>query len=47
MKIGIIGLGFVGLSLGSVLGFKGIPTIGVEIDKEKISKNFFRKTTIL
>ena len=38
MKIGIIGLGFVGLTLGSVLGFKGIPTIGVEIDKEKFLK---------
>ena len=38
MKIGIIGLGFVGLSLGSVLGFKGISTIGVEIDKEKFLK---------
>ena len=35
MKIGIIGLGFVGLSLTSVLAAKGYPTIGVDVDIKK------------
>lgn len=35
MKIGIIGLGFVGLSLASVLGSKGYKTIGIDIDDKK------------
>jgi len=35
MKIGVVGLGFVGLSLSSVLASKNIPTIGIDSDKEK------------
>ena len=35
MKIGIVGLGFVGLSLTSVLASKGFDVIGIDIDKEK------------
>ena len=35
MNIGIIGLGFVGLSLTSVLAEKGYKTIGLDIDKKK------------
>jgi len=38
MKIGIIGLGFVGLSFGSVLASMGHSVIGVDIDKEKLKK---------
>ena len=38
MKIGIIGLGFVGLSFASVLASKGYSVIGVDIDKEKLEK---------
>ena len=38
MKIAIIGLGFVGLSLTSVLASKGYDIIGIDIDKEKCSK---------
>jgi UDPglucose 6-dehydrogenase len=38
MKIGIIGLGFVGLSLAVVLGSKGYHIIGIDSDKTKISK---------
>nr|AIF22073.1 hypothetical protein [uncultured marine thaumarchaeote SAT1000_07_E05] len=34
MKIGIIGLGFVGLSFASVLATKGYSVIGVDADKE-------------
>lgn len=36
MKIGIIGLGFVGLSFASVLASKGFDVVGIEINKEKI-----------
>ena len=36
MQIGIIGLGFVGLSFASVLGSKGYPVIGVDTNPEKI-----------
>ena len=36
MRIGIIGLGFVGLSFASVLGSKGYEVVGVDIDKEKL-----------
>lgn len=36
MKIGIIGLGFVGLSFASVLASKGFDVVGVDIDKEKL-----------
>ena len=38
MKIGIVGLGFVGLSLTSVLASKGYDVIGIDIDKEKCEK---------
>ena len=38
MKIAIIGLGFVGLTLSSVLASKGIITVGIDLDKEKCSK---------
>ena len=38
MKIAVIGLGFVGLSLSSVLASKGITTVGIDLDKEKCSK---------
>lgn len=38
MKIGIIGLGFVGLSLTSVLASKGFNVIGIDVDKEKCKK---------
>ena len=35
MKIGIIGLGFVGLSLTSVLAAKGYSTFGIDVDIKK------------
>ena len=35
MKIGIIGLGFVGLSLASVLASKSYRVVGIDIDKKK------------
>ena len=38
MKIAVIGLGFVGLSLCSVLASRGITTIGVDSDRKKCSK---------
>ena len=38
MKIGIIGLGFVGLSFASVLATKGYSVIGVDTDKAKLEK---------
>ena len=38
MKIGVIGLGFVGLSLSSVLASKGYDVIGIDIDNEKCGK---------
>ena len=38
MKIGIVGLGFVGLSLTSVLASKGYDTVGIDVDKEKCNK---------
>ena len=38
MKIAVIGLGFVGLSLTSVLASKGFDIIGIDIDKEKCKK---------
>jgi UDPglucose 6-dehydrogenase len=38
MKIGIVGLGFVGLSLSSVLASKGYNVIGIDTDKEKCNK---------
>ena len=39
MKIGIVGLGFVGLSLSSVLSSKGYDIIGIDIDEEKCRNN--------
>ena len=38
MKIGVIGLGFVGLSLSSVLSSKGYSVIGIDTDQEKCEK---------
>jgi len=38
MKIAVIGLGFVGLTLSSVLASKGITTVGIDLDKDKCSK---------
>ena len=38
MKIAIIGLGFVGLSLASVLASKKYDVLGIDIDKEKCEK---------
>jgi UDPglucose 6-dehydrogenase len=38
MKIGIIGLGFVGLSFASVLGSKKYSVIGVDSDNQKVDK---------
>jgi len=38
MKIGIIGLGFVGLSLTSVLSSKGYDVVGIDIDEGKCGK---------
>ena len=35
MKVAIIGLGFVGLSLASVLASKGLIVTGLDIDKKK------------
>ena len=46
MKIGIIGLGFVGLSLATFLGSKGYKVIGIDSDIEKISKIFFWSNSI-
>ena len=36
MKLGVIGLGFVGLSLASVLGAKGYKVLGFDSDKTKL-----------
>ena len=38
MKIGIIGLGFVGLSLTSVLASKGFNVVGIDVDEKKCKK---------
>ena len=38
MKIGIIGLGVVGLSFASVLSSKGFPVIGMDSDGKKIEQ---------
>ena len=35
MKISIVGLGFVGLSLTSVLASKGKDIVGIDVDDEK------------
>ena len=47
MKVGIIGLGVVGLSFASVLGSKGFSVIGMDSDEQKIekinSKKFLKK----
>ena len=38
MKIAVVGLGFVGLSLTSVLAAKGYDIIGIDIDEQKCDK---------
>ena len=38
MKIGVVGLGFVGLSLTSVLASKGYDIVGIDTDKTKCKK---------
>ena len=38
MKIAVIGLGFVGLSLASVLGSKNFNVIGIDSDFKKVEK---------
>ena len=38
MKIAVIGLGFVGLSLTSVLASKGNNVVGIDIDVEQCKK---------
>ena len=38
MKIGVIGLGYVGLPLVKRFSEKGFQTVGFDIDEEKISK---------
>ena len=38
MKLGVVGLGFVGLSLASVLAAKGYDVIGIDVDIEKCKK---------
>jgi len=38
MKIAIIGLGFVGLSLASVLASKGFNIVGIDVDEQKCKK---------
>ena len=38
MRIAVVGLGFVGLTLCSVLASKGITTVGIDLDKDKYSK---------
>ena len=38
MKIAVIGLGFVGLALSSVLASRGITTIGIDSDRKKCSR---------
>ena len=38
MKIAVIGLGFVGLSLTSVLASRGNNVIGIDVDVEKCKK---------
>lgn len=37
MLIGIVGMGYVGLTLAVSLANKGINVIGLEIDKEKVN----------
>ena len=36
MKVGVVGLGFVGLSLSVVLAYKGYEVIGIDINEEKV-----------
>ena len=38
MKIGVIGLGFVGLSLTSVLASKGFDVVGIDVNEERCRK---------
>ena len=35
MKIGVVGLGFVGLSLAAVLGSKGYQVMGIDSNEKK------------
>ena len=44
MKVGIIGLGVVGLSFASVLGSKGFSVIGMDSDLKKIEKITSKKS---
>ena len=37
MKIGIVGLGFVGLSLAAVLSAKGNNVFGIDVDEKNVS----------
>tara|TARA_B100000029_G_C17593382_1_gene963258 strand:- start:1834 stop:3150 length:1317 start_codon:yes stop_codon:yes gene_type:complete len=44
MNIGIIGLGFVGLSFAAVLGSKKIPVIGMDTNQDKLKKIYNSKS---
>ena len=44
MKVGIIGLGVVGLSFASVLGSKRLSVIGMDSDLKKIEKITSKKS---
>jgi UDP-N-acetyl-D-mannosaminuronic acid dehydrogenase len=37
-KVSFVGLGYVGLCTATVFATKGIPVIGIDIDREKIQK---------
>ena len=47
MKVGIIGLGFVGLSLAAFLSSKNVQVTGIDTDKTKIQNYSKRDTAIL
>lgn len=38
MKVAVFGLGVIGLSLTCVLGYKGYSVIGIDSDRNKVSK---------
>ena len=46
MRVGIIGLGVVGLSFASVLGAKGLSVIGIDSDLKKIEKITSKKSLL-
>ena len=46
MKISIVGLGFVGLSLTSVLSAKGYDVLGIDVDLNKC-KNIQRGLSLI